>query len=103
MDNQTKEIGKILIEFYDTMYRLDTREPFASKEGKKATKLIMTINDLVDLINSQNAELVDALTVVMPYLDMVLSHVNLSDDSLEEFIEARSKAQQVLKSHTNRP
>jgi hypothetical protein len=49
--------------------------------------------------NQQNAELVKALEAVMPYLSMVSSHVNLSDDSLEEFIEVKDQAKAALNSN----
>lgn len=47
--------------------------------------------------NQEKAALAEALTAVMPYLDMVSAHVNLSDASLEEFIEIREQAQSALK------
>jgi hypothetical protein len=52
MDQLDKEIGQILIEFYDTMKQLEN--DFA-RHGKQATKLIMTINDLKELIEKTNS------------------------------------------------
>lgn len=42
-----KEIGEILIEFYETMKALENDE---HRGGKQATKIMMTINDLEKLI-----------------------------------------------------
>lgn len=43
----TKSISKILIEFYETMKRLETD---AHKGGKQATKIVMTTSDIETLM-----------------------------------------------------
>lgn len=41
-----KSIGKILIEFYETMRRLESDD---HSGGKQATKIIMTTNDIEEV------------------------------------------------------
>lgn len=48
LDEPSKSIGEILIEFYETMKRLEKDE---HRGGKQATKIVMTINDLEKIIN----------------------------------------------------
>lgn len=45
-----KSIGEILIEFYQTMKQLETD---THRGGKQATKIIMAISDLENLIESE--------------------------------------------------
>jgi len=47
-DEPDKTIGNILIEFYETMKQLETDK---ERGGKQATKIVMTINDIKQLIN----------------------------------------------------
>ncbi len=47
LEDPDKSIGEILIQFYDTMKRLETDE---NRGGMQATKIIMTINDIKKLI-----------------------------------------------------
>jgi len=42
-----KSVGFLLIDFYENMYRLETDE---DKSGKQATLIVMTINDIEDII-----------------------------------------------------
>jgi hypothetical protein len=46
MEDPSKSIGEILIEFYETMKHLENDE---HKGGKQATKIVMTINDIENL------------------------------------------------------
>ena len=46
----TKSIGKLLIDFYEQMKRLETD---SERGGKQATLIVMTISDLEALINSK--------------------------------------------------
>lgn len=48
LEEPSQSIGKILIEFYETMKAL---EKDMHKGGKQATKIVMTISDLEKLIN----------------------------------------------------
>lgn len=43
LEEPSKSIGEILIEFYETMKKLENDE---HKLGKQATKIVMTINDI---------------------------------------------------------
>lgn len=45
-----KEIGKILIDFYETMKGLEIDK---ERGGKQATKIVMTISDLEKLLRLQ--------------------------------------------------
>ena len=45
-----KSVGKILIEFYETMKRL---EKDTYRGGKQATKIVMTISDIKDLFKTE--------------------------------------------------
>ena len=47
MEEPKKSIAEILIEFYDTMKSLEKDE---HKGGKQATKIVMTINDIENLL-----------------------------------------------------
>lgn len=47
LDEPSKSIGEILLEFYDTMKSLEKDE---HRGGKQATKIVMTINDIEKLI-----------------------------------------------------
>lgn len=47
LEYPAKDIGKILIDFYDTMKRLEFD---ANRGGIQATKIVMTINDIEKLI-----------------------------------------------------
>lgn len=47
-DEPSKSIGNILIEFYETMKKLDNDQ---HKGGKQATKIVMTINDILESIS----------------------------------------------------
>ena len=47
-DEPSKNIGNILIEFYETMKKLDNDQ---HKGGKQATKIVMTINDILESIS----------------------------------------------------
>ncbi len=49
-----KALGEILIEFYETMKQLEKDK---HKGGKQATKIVMTINDLRQLIKQTTEEL----------------------------------------------
>ena len=46
LEEPSKSIGEILIEFYETMKQLEKDE---HRGGKQATKLVMTINDIEKL------------------------------------------------------
>jgi uncharacterized protein YoxC len=48
IEEPDKSIGKILIEFYQTMKGLESD---MHRGGKQATKIVMTINDIKDIIN----------------------------------------------------
>lgn len=50
MTKLEKEIGLILVEFYSTMKKLETD---SERGGKQATKLIMTMNDLLILFETE--------------------------------------------------
>jgi hypothetical protein len=41
-----KEIGEILIEFYETMKYLETDK---ERGGKQATKIVMTLSDIINI------------------------------------------------------
>lgn len=43
LEEPSKSVGKVLIEFYETMKKLESDN---QKEGKQATKVVMTINDI---------------------------------------------------------
>lgn len=47
LEEPAKSIGFILIEFYETMKKLETD---AHRGGKQATKIVMTISDIEELI-----------------------------------------------------
>lgn len=47
LDEPAKSIGKILIEYYETMKKLERDR---ERGGKQATKIVMTINDIEALI-----------------------------------------------------
>ena len=47
LDEPSKTIGEILIDFYETMKRLENDE---HRGGKQATKIVMTISDIEKLI-----------------------------------------------------
>jgi hypothetical protein len=47
LEEPSKSIGEILIEFYDTMKQLERDE---HKRGKQATKIVMTISDIEELL-----------------------------------------------------
>lgn len=49
LQEPAKSIGKILIEFYETMKRLETD---AHRGGKQATKIVMTISDIEGLLSA---------------------------------------------------
>lgn len=46
LEEPSKSIGKILIEFYETMKRLENDKEV---EGKQATLIVMTMNDIENL------------------------------------------------------
>ena len=46
IEEPSKSIGEILIEFYETMKQLEKDE---YKDGKQATKIVMAINDIEKL------------------------------------------------------
>lgn len=46
MTELSKQIGLALAEFYKTMQEIEKISDYQEREGKKATKLIMTINDI---------------------------------------------------------
>lgn len=46
-----KSLGKLLIDFYETMKRL---EQDAERAGKQAAKIIMTINDVKSIYSKIN-------------------------------------------------
>lgn len=46
MTEVTRKTLLALVEFYDTMKKLESIESYQEREGKKATKLIMTCNDI---------------------------------------------------------
>jgi len=48
LSEKSKKVGATLIGFYETMKKLETDE---HKEGKKATMLVMTINDIEEIFN----------------------------------------------------
>lgn len=50
MTELSKQIGLALCDFYDTMKKLETISDYQEREGKKATKLIMTTNDIEKII-----------------------------------------------------
>lgn len=52
MTELSKQIGLSLHEFYDTMKQLEKISDYQEREGKKATKLIMTINDIERIIEN---------------------------------------------------
>lgn len=47
LEEPEKSIGEMLIEFYETMKGL---EKYSARGGKQATKIVMTINDIKELI-----------------------------------------------------
>lgn len=51
MTELSKKIGLCLSEFYKTMQDIEKISDYREREGKKATKLIMTINDIERIIN----------------------------------------------------
>jgi len=48
-----KKVGEIIINYYDTMKKLE-KEPDA--DGKQATVIIMTVNDIMNLFNTTTEE-----------------------------------------------
>jgi hypothetical protein len=50
LEEPAKSIGEILIEFYETMKQLEKDE---HRGGKQATKIVMTINDIEQLIKTE--------------------------------------------------
>ena len=46
LEEPSKSIGKILIEFYETMKRLENDKEV---DGKQATLIVMTMNDIENL------------------------------------------------------
>jgi len=51
LEDPAKKVGKILIEFYETMKQLETDE---YRGGKQATKIVMTINDVLRCFEDMN-------------------------------------------------
>lgn len=56
MTELSKQIGLALIDFYDAMKKLESISDYQEREGKKATKLIMTTNDIEKIIEDYKAE-----------------------------------------------
>jgi cell division protein ZapA (FtsZ GTPase activity inhibitor) len=52
LEEPSKSIANILIEFYDTMKEL---EKYKDKGGMQATKIVMTINDIEDLLKKHDS------------------------------------------------
>lgn len=50
LDEPAKSIGLILMEYYETMKGLENDQ---HKGGKQATKIVMTISDIVKLIKDK--------------------------------------------------
>jgi len=47
LDEPSKSIGEALLDFYETMKGLEKDE---HRGGKQATKIVMTINDIKDVV-----------------------------------------------------
>ena len=54
LNEPDKSIGEALIEFYDTMKGLETN---SHRGGLQATKIVMTINDIKQIIDNQTSTL----------------------------------------------
>lgn len=53
MTKEEKELGKLLVEFYEGMKSLENSADSA-KNGKKATLLTMTMNDISDVFKADD-------------------------------------------------
>lgn len=51
MTELSRKIGLVLGGYYKTMQGIEKISDYQEREGKKATKLIMTINDIERIIN----------------------------------------------------